>query len=154
MMVAANQFMSRKCLSIGNLVAREKEIQELTVKDVKEAFKVGNENSDITKKIMNGLRYYGQTIKGSDSYFHQKTKEMLSILEHIRIRSAETQMMNLFVTYSCADLHANEIHERIPGSEKYLGKTIVAKAEDIPTGADRSEYLTRHEDFMLRQGCL
>ena len=59
-------------------------------------------------------------------------------------------MMNLFVTFSCADLHSNEIHEKIPGSESYLNKTIVSKVEDIPTGANRSDFLTKHEDFMLR----
>ena len=57
LMVTANQFMRRKCLSIGNLVAKEQDVQQLSVKDVKEAFKEGNENSDMRKKIVSGLRY-------------------------------------------------------------------------------------------------
>ena len=115
-MVVCNQLQRRKCLTMGNIVAKDPEIQNMEVKNVKEAFSEGNEDSAMAKKIMGGLRYYGQTIKGSGAYFQQKSKETMSYHDHIRYRSKDTQMFNLFCTYSVPDLHSNEIHEVYQGN--------------------------------------
>ena len=64
-------------MTMGNLVARDQELQDLDVKDVKEAFK--NMDSPLAKKLISGLSYYGASIKGSPSYFRQKSKETLVI---------------------------------------------------------------------------
>merc|ERR1712079_541681 len=43
----------------------------------------------------------------------------------------------------------HDLHSKLPGSERYLGKIIVAKESDIPL-EDPDLYLTKHQDFMLR----
>ena len=74
----------------------------------------------------------------------------MSFQEHIRFRSEDTQMMNIFNTYSLADLHSDEIHRALPDSDQYLGKQIVQNECDKPNGDAREGFLTKREDFLLR----
>ena len=57
----------------------------------------------------------------------------------MRIDSDDTEMLNLFLTFSAADLHWPNLHRLLPGSEKYLGKTVVKSVRDIPSDKDPSE---------------
>ena len=59
-------------------------------------------------------------------------------------------MMNIFNTYSLADLHSDEIHRALPGSDQYLGKQIVQNECDKPNGDERKGFLTKREDFLFR----
>ena len=74
----------------------------------------------------------------------------MSFQEHIRFRSNDTKMMNIFNTYSLADLHSDEIHQALPDSDQYLGKKIVQNECDKPSGEERGEFLTKKQDFLLR----
>ena len=47
-------------------------------------------------------------------------------------------------------LFRSSFPQLLPGSEAYLGRIIVKKESEIPPDADRTKYLTKHEDFMLR----
>ena len=40
-------------------------------------------------------------------------------------------MFNSFFTFSAADLHWDELHNLLPGHEKYLGKRIVKNLDEV-----------------------
>ena len=61
-----------------------------------------------------------------------------------------SEMFNLFLTFSAADMQWTELHKLFPGSEKYLGKKIVKNLDEIPEDADKDEYITEREDYILR----
>ena len=48
-----------------------------------------------------------------------------------------------------ADLHWDELHRCFPGSEKYLGKEVVDKEDQIPRD-QADKYITRAQDYMYR----
>ena len=58
--------------------------------------------------------------------------------------------MNLFVTLSFPDLHEPILHRLLPGSERYLGKTVVSSLADIPPGADPEQFIDSATDHLLR----
>ena len=73
-----------------------------------------------------------------------------SFLRNIRIRSNDTEMFNSFLTFTAADGHWNEMHEKLPGSEKYLGKRIVKNLEDVKE-PERENCITELEDWALHK---
>ena len=46
--------------------------------------------------------------------------------------------------------HWNELHEKLPGSEKYLGKRIVKSMEDVEE-SEKDNCITELEDWFLRK---
>ena len=59
-------------------------------------------------------------------------------------------MFNLFLTFSVADLHEKALHEKLPGSEKYLHKKVVKNLHDIPKGDEPDNYIDERTDFQMR----
>ena len=60
------------------------------------------------------------------------------------------ETMNVFATLSFPDLHDPLLHRLLPGSEQYLGKTVVASVADIPPTADPDLYIDSATDYRLR----
>ena len=50
--------------------------------------------------------------------------------------------------------HMPALHRLLPGSEQYMGKKLVKSMDDVPEGADPSEYITKADDFRLRKKSL
>ena len=111
---------------------------------------VGDQDSEVGKWTMNNLKAYSIGLPGSSSYFDKMAKQSLAYLDHMRVRSDDEQKWDLFQTFSLPDLHLDSLHKILPGSEKYLGKTLVGKLSDIPEGEDPSGYMLKKEDFLLR----
>ena len=117
-------------------------------KEIKAA--VGDPDSEVGKWVMNNLNAYTISLPGSSSYFDKMAKQSLAYLDHMRARSDDEQKWDLFQTFSLPDLHLDSIHKILPGSKKYLGKTLVSKLSDIPEGEDPSGFLLKKDDFLLR----
>ena len=82
--------------------------------------------------------------------FSQKISMAYSFLRNIRIRSNDTEMFKSFLPFSAADGHWNELHEKLPGSEKYLGKRIVKSMKDVEE-SEKDNCITKLEDWFLRK---
>ena len=64
--------------------------------------------------------------------------------------SKTEETMNLFLTLSFPDLHEPALHRLLPGSERYLDKTVVSSLADLPPGADPELYIDSATDHLLR----
>jgi hypothetical protein len=60
------------------------------------------------------------------------------------------ETMNVFATLSFPDLHEPALHRLLPGSKRYLGKTVVTSLADIPHGNDPEQYIDSATDNLLR----
>ncbi len=117
-LVAHNIYMRHRCLSLGSVVARDEEIGQMTVEELKA--EVDKDNSGVLAK----LRYYSQNLDGSPQYFYQQSLNMVHFMEHLRLRSKDKESMVLFTTFSPADFHWPQLHKLLHGSERYLGKKV------------------------------
>ena len=120
----------------------------MTSKEIIDA--VGDPDSETGKWVMNNLNVFTISLPGSSSYFDKMAKQSLAYLDHMRARSDDKQKWDLFQTFSLPDLHLDSIHKILPGSKKYLGKTLVSKLSDIPEGEDPRGFLLKKDDFLLR----
>ena len=111
---------------------------------------VEDPDSEVGKGTMNNLKAYTIALPGSMSYFDSMAKQSVAYLDHMRARSDDEQKWDLFQTFSLPDLHLDSIHKILPGSKKYLGKTLVSKLSDIPEGEDPRGFLLKKDDFLLR----
>ena len=68
----------------------------------------------------------------------------------IRIQSNGEEMLNTFLTFSLPDQHLDDLHRLLPGSEQYMGKTVVNSLEDVPPEADISLFIDKKTDYILR----
>ena len=75
-------------------------------------------------------------LSGSRQFYKYESKKALSFVNYVHILSDMDETMNLFLTLSFADLHEPALHRLLPGSERYLGKTVVSSLAIIPPGAD------------------
>ena len=114
----------------------------------------GDPDSEVGKWVMNNLKAYSIGLPGSSSYFDSMAKQSLAYLDHMRVRSDDEQKWDLFQTFSLPDLHLDSLHKILPGSEKYLGKTLIGKLSAIPEGEDPSGYMLKKEDFLLRSAMI
>ena len=87
---------------------------------------------------------------GSRQFYKYESKKALSFVNYVHYLSAANETMNLFVTLSFADLHEPALHRLLPGSERYLGKTVVSSLADIPPGADPEQFIDSATDHLLR----
>jgi hypothetical protein len=145
-MVCANQYQRRSGLSVGNFVATDDSIKELTAKQLYELIKDDKEGAGVLGK----LRYMSRNLVGSPQYFYHNSIQALAFVDHIRLRSNDKENFNVFLTLSPADMHWDELHSVLPGSEAYLGKTIVKSVDDIPLDEDPNKFITKAEDYRLR----
>ena len=68
----------------------------------------------------------------------------------MRMASNNEETFNAFLTFSVADLHSDDLHRHLPGSDAYLPKTVVQSWADIPVGANAAQYITKREDYEKR----
>ena len=68
----------------------------------------------------------------------------------MRISSGDLRTFNLFLTWSAADYHWPELHRLFPNHELYLGKKVVKSLADIPPEEDKSQYIDKKTDILLR----
>ena len=61
-------------------------------------------------------------------------------------------MYNLFLTFSIADLHEKELHEKFPKNytDAYLNKIVVKDLTKVQEGEDLSNYIDEKTDYQLR----
>ena len=142
-MVVTNIMQKRQALQLGSLYA-DNVMSDFTVKQLKENMEAGD------KSVLKGLFCFGKDIKGTPQFFAQQMCKSVNFLRDIRIESEDTEMFNLFLTFSAADLQWTQLHKLLPGSEKYLGKKLVKNMNDIPEDANPDDYITEREDYILR----
>lgn len=69
-----------------------------------------NANDEKAKKLLDSLKYYSQAIPGSSQFWYRKLQQVQAFHEHLRIRSEDTEMFNVFQTFSMADTHWEHLH--------------------------------------------
>ena len=89
-------------------------------------------------------------LSGSRQFFKYEGKKARSFVNFVHLFSDMQDTFNLFLTLSFADLHEPELHRLLPGSHRYLGKTVVASLLDIPAGRDPEDFITAATDNRLR----
>ena len=142
-MIVTNIMQKRQALQLSELYA-DKQTSVATVKDLREKLESGD------KSALSSLFCFGKEIRGTPQFFGQHMCKSVSFLRDIRIESNDSEMFNLFLTFSAADNHWNQLHKLLPGSEKYLDKKLVDNPKDIPADANKDEYITKKDDYILR----
>ena len=132
-----------QALTVANVYAK-KCCKELTIDDIKERV---SRNDD---QMMKSLLHFGATIPGTRQYFKYESSKSISFERFVRYETDNEGMLNVFLTFSLPDLHMHELHRLLPGSERYLNKTVVKKSTDIPADANADDYITEQENYMLR----
>ena len=138
-----NQIHRHKAITLGNVYAK-RVLEDLNIAELKKRVEAGDE------KVLRDLMYSAAGIPGSRQYFLKQRSLGHAFVRHVRIASDDEEMFNLFLTFSPADIHWPALHQLLPGSSKYLGKTVVKRLEDIPEGEDPLNYITQGEDYRLR----
>ena len=54
------------------------------------------------------------------------------------------------MTWNTVDHHWPELHRLFPNHKDYLGKKVVKSLSDIPAGADKTQYIDKKTDILLR----
>ena len=123
-------------------------LRNITMTELKE--KVAQDDEAVIKSLV----LFSAQIPGTKGYFSQEAKKAVALERWIRIKSDGEEMLNTFLTFSLPDQHLDDLHRLLPGSEQYLGKTVVDSMEDVPPGADVSSYIDKKTDFMLRSNAV
>ena len=140
-------FRRHKALTLANVYAKNV-CHEMTMTELKERV----EQND--PSIMKSLLAFSAQIPGTKAYFSYESKKSVAMERWIRIWSEGKEMLNVFLTFSLADRHMEELHRLLPGSDQYLGKTVVKRLTDIPPGNDPSLFIDERTDFLLRTKAL
>ena len=134
--ICTNPFEKKLPLSMGSLYA-DRCVKEMNHKEVKEKILQGDLNT------LRSIYFYSNNIKGSQQMFSSYISKAYSFLRDIRIQSNDTEMFDLFLTFSIADNHWHDLHSKLPGSEQYLNKIVVKNESEIPSDApDKNLYIT------------
>ena len=119
-MTVNNQQKRRQCLSLGNVISNDDQVKQMSMNDLKS----GLNNNEKLPDLVNKLRYYGKNLTGSDPFFYDLSTKCEAFQENLRYRSQDTQMFNLFQTFSYGDLHWKGLHELFEESAEYLDKIV------------------------------
>ena len=139
---ATNFDRRHEALTRGNVFAKHCAAQ-LTMAQLKEAVRTNN------FRVINKLLYFAAPIPGTRQYLRYKTDQAVSFVRYLRIESNDTQMFNFFQTFSAADLHWDDLHRLLPGSDRYLNKCVVDNLEQVPE-EERNNCITKTHDARLR----
>ena len=140
---SVNAYRRHKGITVSNVYAKNLS-DKTTIAEVKD--KVAQDDDSIIQTLM----HYSSGITGTPQYFKYEASRAVSMTRFLRMDSKNKEMFNVFLTFSLADKHMPELHRLLPGSEQYMGKKTVKSMDDVPEGADSSEYITKAEDFRLR----
>ena len=139
-----NMYRRHKALTLGNVFASNV-FKDMTIGELKEKVAQGDD------AVLKSLVLFSGQIPGTKGYFSQEAKKSVAMERWIRLKSNGEEMLNVFLTFSLPDQHLDDLHRLLPGHEQYLGKTVVKKLSDIPSGADQSQYIEEKTDFNLRR---
>jgi len=140
--VATNMVRRHEALTLGNVFAKRC-VAELSVGELKAAVESGNES------VLNMLLYFAAPISGTRQYLRYKSDQAISLVRFLRISSDDKEMFNFFQTFSAADVHWDDLHRLLPGSEEYLGRQPVDCLESLPEG-ERHRFIQKQNDHLLR----
>ena len=148
-LAATSLYRRHMALSIGNVFAG-KECEGMAMEEVKR--RVGTAGDP----LINTLLYWGSTIPGTRQSWKSEGSKAISFERAVRIFSNNERMLNLFCTFSMPSITLPEFHNIIDQllreDERYVNKTVVKNAADIPASAsDASQYITAQENFRRRQ---
>ena len=143
LLYVANRYQRSKALATGNVYAQR--VGDMTMAELKDAVLKKN-NPEIFRKLL----YFSRSIPGTRQFFKYESNRARAYVDFVHIMSNNEATFNLFLTLSFADLHDPSLHKLLPGSQAYLGKTVVKRIQDIPPGADVNDYITKTDDFKLR----
>ena len=142
-LVMCNQLQKHQAISTGNVYAKRM-LQDMTVGELKK--KIQEED----KHTLMGLLYFGSSIKGSPQFFSTEQTKAYQMIRHLRVESNDTEVMNMFLTFSAADCQWDHMHTLFEGSERYLNRKVVKTMGEIPEDADPSEYILERDDYKWR----
>ena len=141
-MVIANQLQRRTALSLGNVIAK-RTVANKTCDDLRKDFEAGK------TEVTDNIRYFGKSLEGSSQFFYNANNNSVALMDHVRIKSGDTEAFNVFATFSAADMHWDDLHRKFPESAQYLDKIVVKDLNGIKE-EDLHLYITSDDDFNLR----
>ena len=100
------------------------------------------------------LMLMGASLPGSKAFWSYQERKAVALEQWLEFYSQSTEAFNIFLTFTLPDLHLEELHRLLPGSEAYLHKIVVQSVADIPPGADANNYITKRQDYQLRQAAV
>ena len=145
--VATNILRRHMALTLGNVFTK-RSADEISLLELKKA--LSEKNDKIIKKLL----YFSVGIPGTrQDLWYQRDKAM-SLIRYVCISSNNKRFFNVFHTVSAADLHWDDLHRLLPGSEAYLHKIVVKSIDDIPCDSESSNYILQATDYQLRSANL
>ena len=103
-LVLCNILQRHQAISTGNVYAK-RVLGNITIGELKENLQKKDE------KTLKGLLYFGSSIKGSAQFFKREQTKAYHMIRHIRRESYDKKVMNLFLTFSAADVQWDHLHE-------------------------------------------
>ena len=132
----------RTALSLGNVIAK-RTVANKTCDDLRKDFEAGK------TEVTDNIRYFGKSLEGSSQFFYNANNNSVALMDHVRIKSGDTEAFNVFATFSAADMHWDDLHRKFPESAQYLDKIVVKDLNGIKE-EDLHLYITSDDDFNLR----
>ena len=145
--VATNILRRHMALTLGNVFTK-RSAEDISLSDLKKA--LSEKNDKIIKKLL----YFAAGIPGTRQDLWYQRDKAVSLIKYVCISSNNERFFNIFHTVSAADLHWDDLHRLLPGSEAYLSKTVVKSIDDIPSDSDCSKYIDQATDYQLRSANL
>ena len=140
-----NMEQRHKALMLGHVFA-DRACSGMSLDQVRKVF------TDKTHPLYRCLTMMSGQIPGTSAYFSSMRRKAMAFEKFIRISTKNEERFNLFLTFSLPDNHMHQLHRLLPGSERYLNKTVV---DVIPEGQeDSGEFITKKDDYLLRQKAL
>ena len=81
------------------------------------------------EKVLNKLLYFAAPISATRQTLGYKIYQAVSFTRWLRLSSDDKAIFNYFQTFSAANIHWDDLHRLLPGSERYLLKTVVKDME-------------------------
>ena len=142
-MVVNNQHQRHSALALGNLVSEDENVKNMSMEELKK------HAEDKDDEVFSKMKYYSRSLPGSSQFFHNMGSKCQAFMDHIRQRSEDGEMFNLFQTFSYSDMNWPSLHRLFKESDAYLGKIVVETEADIPFGRE-DQYITKRQDYLLR----
>ena len=92
-LVLSNMLQRPQAMSTGRVYAK-RVLQDMTIDELKQKVEEGD------KKVLDGLLYFGATIRGSAQFFKKEQNKAFHMIRHIRVASKDTETMNVFLTFN------------------------------------------------------
>ena len=141
--VCTNILRRHLALTLGNVFTKNS-ASDISMSELKQAISANDD------KIIKQLLYFSAPIPGTRQDLRYQSDKAISIIRYVGITSQNKRFFNVFHTVSAADVHWNDLHRLLPGSEAYLNKIVVDSSNDIPIDEDPNNYIDKATDYMLR----